>query len=133
MRRLTTLAFLLASVAAVTACGNGGGAGTMPINIVTGNIAYFVVRGPSNRDTVQVVPGGQVQLAGAALDGNLNPIALIGDTTWTSRDTTVARVDVHGLVTTMVAGSTWVVGSFLPKSTTTSFADSVLIQVFGQQ
>ncbi|MDE3129394.1 MAG: Ig-like domain-containing protein [Gemmatimonadota bacterium] len=133
MRRLTTLTILLASAAGVAACGSGGGGADTPVTIVTGNIAYFIVSGPSSKDTLQVLPGGQVQLSGAALDGDLNPVALVGDTTWTSRDTTIARVDAHGLVTASAVGSVWVIGSFTPKASSTSFRDSALVQVLGTQ
>lgn len=133
MRRMKALMIMVAGAGTVAACGGGsGGGGDTPVTIVTGNIAYFVVRGPANHDTVQAVSGNQVQLAGTALDGNLSPIALIGDTTWQSRDTTVAQVNAHGVVSTINVGSTWVIGSFTPKSSQTAFSDSVLIQVLGQ-
>lgn len=131
MRRLTTLSILMASALTLAACGSGGGGGN-PITVVSGGITYFVVRAPGNRDTVQVVPGGQSQLSGAAYDANLNPLALIGDTTWTSRNPSVATVDIHGLVTTSDTGSVWVLGSFTPKNSQTAYSDSVLIQVLGQ-
>ncbi len=132
MRRVTTLIIGLAGAATVAACGNGGGGGGgSPIDITSGNIAYFVVRARANADTVQVLPGGQAQLTGAAYDGNLNPIALVGDTAWISRDTTVATVDVHGLITAVAVGNTWVIGAFTPKTSSTAYPDSVYVQVFG--
>jgi Bacterial Ig-like domain (group 2) len=132
MRRTLAWMTMVGSAAVLAACGTGG-AGGNPINVVSGQIAYFVVRASGNRDTAQVVPGGQVQLAGVAYDGALDVLHLVGDTTWTSRDTTIAKVDVHGLVTTVATGNVWIVGSFLPANAAAPFADSVYIQSLGQQ
>ena len=129
MRRMTALLVFLGSAVLISACG-GSSAGN-GITIISDSIAYFVVRGPLNQDTVSVLAGNPAQLQGAAFDAGLNPLALVGDTLWTSRDTTVATVDTHGLVTTIVPGSTWVVGSFTPKSSQLSYADSVLIKSLG--
>jgi opacity protein-like surface antigen len=133
MKRLTALLVMLVSALTVAACGSGSGGPNNPITVVSGGIAYFVVRASGNRDTVQVVPGGQANLSGTAYDAALDPLALVGDTTWTSRDTTIARVDTHGLVTTIATGNVWIVGSFLPANAPAPFSDSVLVQVLSQQ
>ncbi len=129
MRRMTALLLALGSAVWISACG-GASAGN-GITIISGSIAYFVVRTTANHDTASVLAGNPVQLQGAAFDAGLNPLALVGDTTWTSRDTTVATVDTHGLVTTIAPGSTWVIGSFTPKSSQLSYSDSVLIEALG--
>ena len=129
MRRMTALLAALGSALLISAC--GGSTPGNGITIISGSIAYFVVRSTANQDTVSVLAGNPVQLQGVAYDGGLNAIALVGDTLWESRDTTVAKVDGHGLVTTIVPGSTWVIGSFVPKSSQLSYSDSVLIQSLG--
>lgn len=129
MRRMIALLAGLGSAVLMAACGGGGNGNS--ITIISGAIAFFVVRSAANQDTVSVLAGNPVQLQGVAFDGGMNPIALVGDTVWTSRDESVATVDAHGLVTTVVPGSTWVVGSFTPKTSQQSFSDSVLIQSLG--
>lgn len=128
MRRMIALLMALGSVAGIAACTGGGGLGGGGVTVVTGGIAYFVVRAPTTgEDTVSVPSGQTVQLRGQALDGTLTPLALIGDTVWTSRSTTVATVDSHGLVRTFAAGSTWVVGSFTPANSQVAYSDSALV------
>ncbi len=129
MRRMTALLAFLGSAVLISACG-GSSAGN-GITIISGSITYFVVRSAANLDTVSVPAGHAVQLQGAAFDAGYNPLALVGDTLWISRDTAVATVDIHGLVTTIVPGTTWVIGSFTPKTSQLSFSDSVLIQSLG--
>ncbi len=126
MRRLIALLMALGSVAGIAACGGTGGGGG-GITVVTGGIAYFVVRATTKDDTVSVLAGNTAQLEGAAFDASLNPLALVGDTVWTSRDETVATVDAHGLVTTVAPGSTWVVGAFTPKNASKAYSDSAYI------
>ena len=129
MRRITALLVALGSAMCISACG-----ATAPgngITIISGSIAYFIVRSAANQDTASIPAGHQVQLQGAAVDASLNPLALVGDTLWESRDTTVAKVDAHGLVTTVAPGSTWVLGSFTPKNSQVAYSDSVLIDALG--
>ena len=125
MRRMTALLAGLGSALVISAC--GGSAPGNGITIISGSIAYFVVRTAANSDTASPPPGKSVQLQGTTYDGGFNALALIGDTVWTSRDTTVAKVDAHGLVTAIAAGSTWVLGSFTPKNSQTAYSDSVMI------
>ncbi len=129
MRRMTALLAALGGALLISACrGTAAGSG---ITIISGSIAYFLVRTPTNQDTANVLAGNTVQLQGVAYDGGFNPIALVGDTVWTSRDTTIATVNVHGLVTTVVPGSTWVIGSFTPQSSQSAYADSVRVNSLG--
>lgn len=129
MRRMTALLAGFGGALMLSACGGSGGGN--PITVISGSIEGFVVRATGNRDTASVLVGNTVSLSGTAIDGAGDPLALIGDTTWVSRDTTVATVDVHGLVTTRAVGNTWVVGSFTPKSSQTAYTDSVLVQSLG--
>ncbi|HEX8725709.1 MAG TPA: Ig-like domain-containing protein [Gemmatimonadaceae bacterium] len=126
---MTALLAGLGSALVISAC--GGSAPGNGITIISGSIAYFVVRNTSNQDTASVLAGNTVQLQGTTYDGGFNALALVGDTAWVSRDTTVAKVDAHGLVTTIVPGSTWVLGSFTPKGSQTAYSDSVLINALG--
>jgi hypothetical protein len=129
MRRMTALLAGLGSALMIAAC-----AGSTPGNgltIVSGSIAYFIVRSTTNLDTVSILAGNPVQLQGVTYDASYTELALVGDTAWVARDTTVAKVDAHGLVTTVAPGSTWVLGSFTPKNSQTAYTDSVLINALG--
>jgi hypothetical protein len=131
MRRMKAILALALSAVSLVACSSGGG-GSPPTTIVTGTIAFFIVRASNNRDSVSILPGNTVQLGGVTYDESLNPLALVGDTAWVSRNPSIASVDSHGVVTTIVIGSTWVVGSFKPANSQTSYADSVFITSVGQ-
>ncbi len=130
MRRIAATLTLALATGAIAGC--GGGSTSAPPTIVSGGIAYFIVTAGAGRDTVAILPGNTVQLSGIAYDGSLDPLALVGDTVWVSRNPAFATVNAHGLVTTVAAGSTWVVGTFTPANTQTGFADSVWINVVGQ-
>ncbi|HVA57102.1 MAG: hypothetical protein WBQ26_09540 [Gemmatimonadaceae bacterium] len=130
MRRMTAILTLILATVSIAAC--GGGNGSTPPTIIGGGITYFVVTASNNRDTVSILPGNPVLLSGVAYDAAFDPLALVGDTTWVSRDTTIASVNTHGVVTSIAVGSTWVVGSFVPKNSSTSYADSVFVIVVGR-
>ncbi len=129
-RRIGALTLVLGGALAAAACNAGstgpGGTGT----ITGGGVAYFVIQA-SGRDTVTGPPGSQSQVAGTAYDAALNPVPLLGDTTWVSRDTTVATVDVHGLVKLLATGNTWVVGGFTPQGSQVTYTDSIPVIVLG--
>ena len=130
MRRTMGLLAALASVVTIAACGgNGGGGGG--VVILPGGVTYFFVRTANNLDTVSVVAGQMTHLSATAYDGNLNVLPLNGDTVWTSRDTSVAKVDAHGSVLTMAIGQTWILGTFTLKSPAASYTDSALVVVIG--
>lgn len=130
MRRIMAILMLVLATVSIAACGSGGG--STPPTIISGGIAYFVVTASGNRDTVSILPGNTVPLSGVAYDASADPLALVGDTAWVSRSPSIASVDIHGVVTTVAVGSTWVVGTFTPKNSLTSYADSVFINVLGQ-
>jgi hypothetical protein len=132
MRRMTALLVGLGGALAVAACGGSsdGGGG---ITVINGNIAYFVVRGPNNQDTLSVLQNNTAQLTGKALDASLNELSLVGDTVWVSRDPSVASVDAHGLATAKAVGTVWIIGTFTPKSSQVGFSDSVQFNSVGPQ
>lgn len=127
--RIAALTLLLGGAVAAAACNAGStspGGGTFN----GGGVAYFVVLA-SGRDTVSGPPGAQAKVSGVAYDAALNPVPLLGDTAWVSRDTTIATVDTHGEVKLIATGNTWVVGTFTPQSSQVSYSDSILVTVLG--
>lgn len=130
MRRVSGCVAALAVAIGLAACGGTGGSGG-GVTVVNGSIAYFVVRSSAGRDTVSVLAGSSIQLSGKAYDSALEELALVGDTTWVSRDTSIAKVDLHGVVSTSAVGNVWVLGTFTPKNSSFSYTDSALVQAIG--
>ncbi|MGH7690163.1 MAG: hypothetical protein ACREN3_11210, partial [Gemmatimonadaceae bacterium] len=82
MRRTTALLAGLGSAVLIAACNVGGGNGGPGLTIVNGSIAYFIVRGNGNQDTLNVAFGNKTQLNGVTYDAGFNALALVGDTVW---------------------------------------------------
>ncbi|MHB1862590.1 MAG: Ig-like domain-containing protein [Gemmatimonadaceae bacterium] len=126
MRRTLVILGLLAAAAAC-----GGSSGGPGLTVVSGGLAYFLVTGQGGLHTISALPGAKVQLTGSAYDGNLRSLVVKGDTTWTSRDTTLAKVNSTGLVTMIATGSTYVIGTITVNSVTVG--DSALVRVLSPQ
>lgn len=128
MRRKLVALGALAAAAAAACGGSSGGPG---LTVVSGGLTYFLVTGQGGQDTVSALPGVKVQLTGSAYDGSLRPLVVKGDTSWTSRDTTLATVNSTGLVTMITPGSTWVIGTITVNSATVG--DSARVRILSPQ